>query len=39
MDFGYHNTCHTYHMGNTNLKETTEEKDLGVMTHKSLKVS
>ena len=26
-------------MGNTNLKETKEEKDLGIMIHKSLKVS
>ena len=39
MHLGYHNTCHTYHMGNTNLKETKEEKDLGIMIHKSLKVS
>ena len=28
------NRGHTYHMGNIDLKETTEEKDLGVMVHK-----
>ena len=28
-----------YHMGDTTLKETKEEKDLGVLVHKSLKVS
>ena len=39
MHFGFHNPGHTYHMGNVDLKETTEEKDLGVMVHKSLKVS
>ena len=39
MHFGYHNTNHTYQMGSTNLKETQEEKDLGVMVHKSLKVA
>ena len=39
MHFGFHNQGHTYHMGNVDLKETTEEKDLGVMVHKSLKVS
>ena len=39
MHFGFHNPGHTYHMGNVDLKETTEEKDLGVMGHKSLKVS
>ena len=33
------NTHHTYHLGNTELKETTEEKDLGVLINKSLKVS
>ena len=39
MHVGYHNPHHTYHMGNVDLKETTEEKDLGVLIHKSLKVS
>lgn len=39
MHFGYHISCHTYHMGNTNLKETKQEKDLGVIVHQSLKTS
>ena len=39
MHFRFHNLGHTYRMGNVDLKETTEEKDLGVMVHKSLKVS
>jgi hypothetical protein len=36
MHFGYHNPHHTYHMGNTQLSETTEEKDLGVLINKTL---
>ena len=45
MHFGNHNTCHTSHTGNINLKkkkkkkEEEEQKDLGVMMHKPLKVS
>ncbi len=39
MHLGYHNIRHIYHLGNTGLNETTEEKDLGVLINKSLKVS
>ena len=39
MHTGYHNPTHTYTMGNTTLKETEEEKDLGIWIHKSLKTS
>ena len=39
MHAGYHNQHHTYHLGSSDLKETTEEKDLGVLINKSLKTS
>ena len=39
MHVGYHNPHHAYHMGSAALKETIEEKDLGVWVHKTLKVS
>ena len=39
MHVGHNNQHHEYNMGGTILHETTEEKDLGVWIHKSLKVS
>ena len=39
MHFGHLNQHHTYHMGDTELKETKEEKDLGVLISNTLKVS
>ena len=39
MHTGYYNPHHTYTMGDTQLKETEEEKDLGVLINKSLKTS
>ena len=39
MHTGYHNPTQTYTMDNTPLKETEEEKDLGICIHKSLKTS
>ena len=39
MHFGFNNPHHTYTMASSQLKETTEEKDLGVLVSKSLKVA
>ena len=39
VQFWFNNLGHTYHVGNTDLSETTKEKDLAVMMHISLKVS
>ncbi|XP_072025076.1 uncharacterized protein [Amphiura filiformis] len=39
MHFGHQKQHHTYHMGETELKETNEEKDLGVLISNTLKVS
>ena len=36
---GTHNPHYAYTLGNSQLKESTEEKDLGVLVHKSLKVA
>ena len=39
MHLGAQNPHHTYTMGSTQLTESTVEKDLGVLVHKSLKVA
>ena len=39
MHFGHQNPHHTYTLGDKQLKESTEEKDLGVLVNKSLKVA
>jgi hypothetical protein len=39
MHTGYQNPHHTYKMGDTDLNETVEEKDFGIMINKTLKVS
>ena len=37
--YAFRNPHYTYTMGKSQLKESTEEKDLGVIVHKSLKVA
>ena len=39
LHVGYNNMCASYFIGNTEIQSTDEERDLGVIVHKSLKVS
>ena len=36
---GYNNMCASYFIGNSEIQSTDEERDLGVIVHKSLKLS
>ena len=37
MHIGQQNSCYTYYMDGQKLKSTSEEKDIGVVVHNSLK--
>jgi len=39
LHVGYNNMCASYFIGNSEIQSTDEERDLGVVVHKSLKVS
>ena len=39
LHVGYNNMCASYFIGNTEIQSTDEERDLGVIVHKSLKSS
>jgi len=39
LHVGYNNNCTSYFINNTEIQSIDEERDLGVVVHKSLKVS